>query len=137
MNFNFLGGLSKLLPGYVQGQRLAVQDNWQDLMNYNQVQQGQLSNAFTEVTFQPRLNMFRNAMMNDNFRTYGNMVNARLTEIMRPYHEMQAMAWNYYAPQLAGIGPQSTLQMWDIARRNPNLMQAVQGAAGSTPTNIG
>lgn len=137
MSFNFLGGLASLLPNYVQGQRMANQDNWQDLMNYNQAQSGQLSNAFTEATWQPRLDMFGNAVTDSSLNTYGHMVNARLTEMMRPYNEMQAAAWTYYAPQLAGIGPQAELWKWDLLQKQPNLMQTVLGGTGNRPSNVG
>lgn len=132
MNFSFLGGLANLLPGYVQGQRQAIQDNWQDLMNYNQVQQGQLSNAFTEATWQPRMDMFQDAWLNDLLNTYGNIADARQKEILRPYNELQAGAYTYYAQPLAGIGPQSMLKQWEYVNRNPMMMFT---GAGSTPSS--
>ena len=49
MAFNFFGALgafSRALPGYVQGERMAVQDNWNDLNQYNKVQSGQIQNAW-------------------------------------------------------------------------------------------
>lgn len=55
--FGAIGALGRLLPGYVQGERQAVQDNWQDLQNYNQVQAGQLQNAFDEQVFDDRVDM--------------------------------------------------------------------------------
>lgn len=69
LSLNFLGALSSLLPGYIQGRRQAIQDNWQDLQNYNNVQAGQLSNAFTEATFQPRLDMFVDNARRNNAAT--------------------------------------------------------------------
>lgn len=56
--FGAIGALGRILPGYVQGERQAVQDNWQDLQNYNQVQQGQIQNAFSEATFEPAVQMY-------------------------------------------------------------------------------
>ena len=47
--------LGRALPGYVEGQRQAIQDNWQDLTNYNSVQAGQLSNIFDEQTLPTRI----------------------------------------------------------------------------------
>ena len=58
MAFNFFGALgafSRALPGYVQGERMAVQDNWNDLNQYNKVQSGQIQNAWDEAVFNPRL----------------------------------------------------------------------------------
>ena len=134
MNFSFLGGLASLLPGYIQGQRMANQDNWQDLMNYNQVQQGQLSNLFTEATWQPRMDMFRNSWIDSHAQTYGNLENMRLSEIMRPYREQEALWYNYYSPQLAPIGAQSLLKQWQMSNSQPNLMSTV---AGNTPSGLG
>lgn len=133
MNFSFLGGLANLLPGYVQGQRQAIQDNWQDLMNYNRAQQGQLSNVFTEATWQPRVDMFQDAWLNSLLNTYGHIADARQKEILRPYSELQAGAYTYYAQPLAGIGPLSTLKQWEYLNRNPSAFW--QGAAGSTPSS--
>lgn len=58
MAFNFgslLTAIGRALPGYVEGHRQAVQDNWQDLTNYNSVQAGQLENIFTEQTLPTRI----------------------------------------------------------------------------------
>ena len=35
-----VGALGSLLPGYMQGERQAVQDNWADLNYYNKAQAG-------------------------------------------------------------------------------------------------
>lgn len=66
---NFLGAISSLLPGYLQGRRQAIADNWQDLQNYNNIQQGQLANAFTEATWQPRFDMFVDNVKRNNIAT--------------------------------------------------------------------
>ena len=44
-----------LFTSYINGRRQAVADNWQDLSNYNQVAAGQLNNAFSMATFDPRV----------------------------------------------------------------------------------
>lgn len=80
LSLNFLGALSSLLPGYIQGRRQAIQDNWQDLQNYNNIQQGQLNNAFTEATWQPRLDMFA-----DNAKR-NNAVTLRTVDDYNLYH---------------------------------------------------
>lgn len=66
---NFLGALSSLLPGYIQGRRQAIADNWQDLQNYNNIQAGQLSNAFTEAAWQPRFDMLVDNTKRNNLAT--------------------------------------------------------------------
>lgn len=45
-----------LFTPYLNGMRLANQDNWNDLQQYNQVQQQQLRNAEAMATFSPRVN---------------------------------------------------------------------------------
>lgn len=66
MSFSFLGSLANLLPGYIEGQRQAVKDNWYDLNQYNQVQAGQIQNAFDEATFADKVRMVNSgAAMND------------------------------------------------------------------------
>lgn len=137
MTFSFLGGLANLLPGYVQGQRQAIQDNWQDLMNYNQVQSGQLSNAFTEATWQPRLDMFQDALIDRDLQTFGNLTNARLVELLRPGHELEAMYQTWFAPQTAPMGPLARLQMGNMVLQNPRLgLAGAMRGSGSTPSNV-
>ena len=82
MNFlGALGAIGRLLPGYVQGERQAIQDNWSDLNNYNTTQAGQLENAYTEATFQPRVSqaydeaeMSRMGVMDNDMVLQQNMV---------------------------------------------------------------
>lgn len=44
-------GLAGLLPGYINGRRQAIQDNWADLKNYNDTKAGQINNLWSEATF--------------------------------------------------------------------------------------
>lgn len=136
MSFSFLGGLAGLLPGYLQGQRMANQDNWQDLMNYNQAQSGQLSNMFTGATWQPRINMFRNEWLNSDMNTAGNMMNLRANMLLQPWKEMMASAQTYYAPLTAPIGPESLIRMDEYIRKNPqySLYGLLGGGAGRAPS---
>lgn len=66
LNFGSLfSALARVLPGYVEGQRQAIQDNWQDLKNYNDIQAGQFNNAFAAATWDPRLaNVWNQAAVN-------------------------------------------------------------------------
>lgn len=82
--------------------------------------------------------MFRNEKINSDAQTYGNIYNMRMMEMMRPSQEMQIAARNYYAPLLAGIGPESEIMRWDMLRRQPNLMTALMtGNAGNAPSIFG
>ena len=49
-------GLGRMLPGYMNGYQMAIKDNWNDLNQYNQVQQGQLGNMWLESSFDPMYN---------------------------------------------------------------------------------
>lgn len=115
---NFLGAISSLLPGYVQGRRQAIADNWQDLQNYNNIQQGQLANAFTEATWQPRLDMFA-----DN----ANLNNLRLRRGLDEYD-----IWRTYYPGMIDQG-----WMWsNNAGWNQYLQNLMQNKASNMMLNM-
>lgn len=124
MNFgSLLGAVAGLLPGYMEGERQAVKDNWQDLTNYNQVQQGQLGNLFLEGTMPQRFQMF-NAQayrqglgaINDTLATLaqyygapGQMLNGAANSIYAPENAMlnaalqnQALKMGYNHPWAFG-----------------------------------
>lgn len=120
--FNFfgaLGQLGRMLPGYMQGERQAVQDNWKDLQNYSQVQASQLGNLFTEATFNPRVNMQYDAaaqsrmateqagMQNEYYQAAhpGRLEAAAITGQFAPLFATQnAMLQAMYPWQYPGIG---------------------------------
>lgn len=52
------GALGRMLPGYIEGREQAIKSNWNDLNQYNQVQAGQIQNAFNELTFPQAFNMY-------------------------------------------------------------------------------
>lgn len=90
--------LGRALPGFVEGERLANQDNWKDLENYNNVQRGQLENAWTEATWDPRLfNTWANATNNDIMLQASGM---ELANRLAAQPGQQARNWLYsdYAP---------------------------------------
>ena len=70
---SLFSAIGRLLPGFVEGERLAIRDNWNDLNQYNQVQQGQMDNAFQFATFEPRLNnvWYQSAVNELNARRHG------------------------------------------------------------------
>jgi len=65
-----LGMVGRLLPGYMQGERQAIQDNWTDLNQYNKVQAGQLQNMFDENAMRDRLQMLRDNAMINNYQRW-------------------------------------------------------------------
>ena len=71
---SFLGGLfqsfGRLLPGYMQGERQAIQDNWNDLNQYNKAQAGQLQNMFDENAMRDRLQLLKDNVITNNFQQH-------------------------------------------------------------------
>lgn len=95
----FLGSIGRMLPSYVEGERAAIKDNWQDAANYNTVLNGQLQNAYSQATFNDLVNAIKyqlagNALntMNAGLNTYTNMVAA-------PYSIPNAAQNNWLALQ--------------------------------------
>lgn len=136
MNFgSILGGLSRWVPGYIQGQRQAVQDNWADLMNYNKTQMGQLENAFTEATFGPRLDMFHNAVRNDDINTAMNGLNFGLFMTEYPARLTASQYYQQYYPQMLPYQWGNMFNMW----QNPmaGMMPMMGNMTASTPSGLG
>ncbi|MBD5584553.1 MAG: hypothetical protein HDQ88_05680 [Clostridia bacterium] len=139
MNFgSIFGGFARVLPGYVQGQRQAVQDNWTDLMNYNKTQMGQLENAFTEATFGPRLDMFHNAVRNDDINTMMNGLNFGRFMVRYPADLQSDFTYQWMYPQIAPLQMRAMAQMWG----NPQMMMGggmslpVGNAQGGLPSSM-
>lgn len=78
--FGFFSSLGKLLPGYTVGHRQAVQDNWTDLNQYNQVQSGQLDNMWKEDTYDMRYKQMAYDTTDSFMRTLENLRRHRLAE---------------------------------------------------------
>lgn len=80
---SFLGGfasaLGRVLPGYVNGYRMAISDNWGDLNNYNKVQAGQLENMFNEQTMPYRMSIAQDAALNSQLGYENNYNNYQLS----------------------------------------------------------
>lgn len=102
LNFGSLfSALARVLPGYVEGQRQAIQDNWQDLKNYNDVQAGQFTNAFSAATWDPRLaNVWNQAK-----------VNALNTILSGRNAALQIQAYPIESRRLAAMGQLSDAQL--------------------------
>jgi hypothetical protein len=79
------GALGSLLPGYVQGERQAVQDNWSDLNNYNKVQAGQGQNAFDFASFGHKLDMVKDAADLQNYNTQNAGMTLQRNRAWLPY----------------------------------------------------
>ena len=84
----FLGGIfgsiGQLLPRYMEGQRQAVADNWNDLTQYNQVQEGQLNNLFNMQTFDDRLAMMEDAMYRSGYQRQNDAMTLERNIVLHP-----------------------------------------------------
>lgn len=103
MPFNFgslFGAVGRALPGFIEGERAAIQDNWRDLNQYNQVQAGQLENAWTEATWDPRYMNVWNQATNNDIMTQASAMELANRAAAQP--GMQARAWRFsdYAPTI-------------------------------------
>lgn len=145
---SLLGALSSALPGYVQGQRLAVGDNWGDLENYNRVQQGQYANAFTGATWQPRLNMVNNSAYQHELNTLGALNNALVQRAWLPYNVSSGQAFSQAAPYLMPEMVRQTMKAWQNVGKYSmfpglgGLLSMAMGGMGgmgtpALPSNLG
>lgn len=134
MSFNFLGGLARLLPGYIQGQRMANQDNWSDLMNYNKARAGQLSNLWTEATWQPHLDMTYDQSTQSALRTGNDWLTTNYN-----FGALPSMQNQIYANNIASYwsAPMQAMMPVYVAQ---NAMQAQRalpwGQQQQTPTQV-
>lgn len=126
---NLFAAIGRALPGFVEGERMAVQDNWNDLNQYNKVQAGQLENAFTEQTFNPRMQIVYDAARNSGLGVLNNRMTTAQNWMLHP----ALMARNYYAslyaPQNAQLEQQLLANMY---RQMPSML----AGGGLNPMDI-
>ena len=126
-----VGALGSLLPGYMQGERQAVQDNWADLNYYNKAQAGQLQNMYDERVMNDRINMAHdNALMQSNVRANSDLdlFNNYLYE---PYTIRRAQWDTAYADQLNNARIGLTLAGADMALNSPLSLLGAMGLRGT------
>lgn len=113
----FFSSVGQLLPGYLEGQRQAVEDNWNDLNQYNQVQEGQLENLFNEQTMDERLRMMGDAAENSYM---GYLNNLMTTDLNKAYQNGRLAFADYfsgYAPYMARNIYDAQTRQADYARQ--------------------
>lgn len=102
---SFLGGffssLGSILPGFIEGERQAINDNWSDLKNYNVAQEGQLNNAFNEVTMPARINMMEDAAYGSYLNSLNSAMMYDLNAAYQPGRLAYGDAFSIYAPFIA------------------------------------
>lgn len=123
--FGALGALGRLLPNYVEGQRAAIQDNWNDLNQYNQAQRGQLLNAFDESAFNPRLSMVYDAAGNSLMGVYNNAMQTNINREQYPSRMIDARIQSMFQPYLSTTTNQARINQ-------ANMLANMQGFPGST-----
>lgn len=136
MSFNFLGAMASLLPGYIQGRRQAIQDNWQDQQNFNNILGGQLNNMWNMATWGPRLDMYHDAAN----RSWLQLLNDRMTTNVNlaGYPEAVWRGWGHQmtAPQRIWNDEMFGLQAQQLMARNPSAFIGGMGG-GQAPSQIG
>ena len=130
--FGMLGQIGRILPGYVQGRQQAIQDNWQDLQNYNTGFHGQLQNAFDQSTFEPQLRDIDSRSRMLQMAAQQAATNHELFTLLAPYQRKYAIP-NFINNQLMSqvmmsLQPQIS-QQW----LNRLQAQNVQQPAGQQP----
>lgn len=98
--FGALGAIGRLLPGYVQGERQAVQDNWNDLNQYNTVQHNQMQNAFDEMLFNPRVSQGYDQAANSRMGVFQNGMNLNAARMAYPGAMLTAAIDSILRPQV-------------------------------------
>lgn len=129
---SFLGGLfqsfGRLLPGYMQGERQAVQDNWNDLNQYNKVQAGQLQNMFDENAMRDRLQMLKDNAIINNFQRHAAGLDLGYKYMQWPLATWQIGQQTAWAPVMGDLRHQMAMQQAAMAM-NPRA-QAQAGQQG-------
>ena len=105
-----LGAVGRLLPGYMQGERQAIQDNWMDLNQYNKVQAGQLQNMFDENVMPDRMNMVKDAAMIQNFQRHAAGLDLGYKYAQQPLAYWQLGQQTAWAPVMGQLRHQMLMQ---------------------------
>lgn len=144
MPFNFgsiFSAVGRALPGYVEGERMAMEDNWRDLNEYNRVQAGQLENAWNVATWTPRLTNVRLNTENNAINRERNLMQMGLDTARYPYeHELNAALSANRQPLVTG-NMLATLRMYQLMGQNggwgmPQMPAMNAGAGAGLPSRM-
>ena len=138
-----LGAVGRLLPGYMQGERQAIQDNWTDLNQYNKVQAGQLQNMFDENAMRDRLQMLRDNAMTNNYQRWAAGFDLGVKAAQYPlmlgqlgmqaghFFPTQQMKWNMLQQQAGmAMDPRLAQRQAKGGQQGDALQQAMLGGLG-------
>ena len=146
----FFSSLGQLLPGYTEGRQEAIEDNWNDMNQFNQVLAGQTENAFNLETFDERARMMRDAAERSYYGALNDAMTLQLNQAYQPMRMTYATMASRYAPETAAFindaqrnqadwisqywgNPTGAMQAMDInSMMWPNFFGAVSGLGTST-----
>lgn len=134
MNFlGALGAVGRLFPGYIKGQQQAIQDNWNDLNQYNKVQAGQLQNMFDENAMKHRLNILQDRAIEEGYQREAMGDDLLVKNWQLPLMYLQTGSQTANWPIYNQLRHQMALQQASMAM-NPRLAQ--QQAKGGQQGNL-
>lgn len=121
MPFNFgsiFSAVGRALPGYVEGERMAMEDNWRDLNEYNKVQAGQLQNAWDVATWTPRLTNVRLNTENNAINRERNLMQMGLDTARYPYEYERSAAMSANRQPLVSGEMAALMRMYQQMMQN-------------------
>ena len=123
----FFSSLGQLLPGYTEGRQDAIEDNWNDMNQFNQVLAGQTENAFNLETFDERARMMRDAAERSYYGALNDAMTLRTNMAFQPGRESFGLAYSLMAPETAldTYRAQAAQANW-LSRFWPNPQGAMQ-----------
>lgn len=128
-----MAGLGRMAPGYMNGYRQAITDNWQDLQNYNNVQAGQIGNAFNERVFDDAVAGYDAGAINAaNNALLGSMTTAERVAGF-PMRMQNIAIHGYWDPQILNAGQQGAFNAAQAMSTFDPAYLAEQIRAGQMP----
>ena len=135
--------VGRLLPGYMQGERQAIQDNWNDLNQYNKAQAGQLQNMFDENVMPDRIQIAKDNAMINNYQRWAAGFDLGVKAAQYPlmlgqlgmqaghFFPLQQMRWNMLQQQAGmAMNPRLAQQQAKGGQQGDALQQAMLGELG-------
>ena len=122
-----------LFTGYINGRRAAIQDNWQDAKNYNEVMKGQLDNA---IAMQTMADTARKSNASANVADMNQTIaGARTDNELDLLNKQRANNLNALKAQLEAIQTQFNIDLMNTDAYKNYMLGQTQLAAGQ-PTSI-
>lgn len=122
-----------LFSGYLSGRRAAIQDNWQDAKNYNEVMKGQLDNA---LAMQTMADSARRSNASANIADMNQTIaGARTDNELDLLNKQRANNLNALKAQLEAIQTQFNIDLMNTDAYKNYMRGQTQLAAGQTTVN--